>query len=119
MVASTKARQVPGERRPKMTTQTATVSARHASQYRAYVRQQASRHTYSTTRIEVVAGSTAPRCKGESYHWETPSGERCYHPNAYRRHFGRPVYCASTNRVEVGAEWLAAKRIPVAAMEVR
>jgi hypothetical protein len=99
-------------------TQASNISPRHAQQYRAYIRQQASRYAYRTTPIEVVDGDMAPRCQGESYRWETPNGTRVHHPHAYRRHFGRPVYCASTNRVQVGREWLATHHIPECAMKV-
>lgn len=117
MAASTNPRQVPGERRPKMTTTTQsqdtashTVSPRHALQYRSWLRRQAQAVRYAP--IRVVDGAKAPQQLGESGYWTTPSGAICRHPSAYRRAFGRPVYNASTVRVEVGREWLAEHRIP-------
>jgi hypothetical protein len=99
------------------TTQTNGISPRHASQYRAWLRAQAP-HAERHLPIEVVDGDQAPKRRGTGYYWETPSGQVCHHPNAYRRAFGRPVYCASTVRVEVGREWLAAHRIPEQALVV-
>ena len=59
--------------------------------------------------IEVIPGiALAPRTVGRSYHWVTPSGNPCPYPSAYRAHFGRPVYIASTRRVIVGETWLQA-----------
>jgi len=93
------------------TNQASAISLRHARQYRSWLRAQApgaERHLP----IRVVDGDQAPQLLGTSYHWETPSGQICRYPSAYRRAFGRPVYCASTRRVEVGREWLASRRIP-------
>jgi hypothetical protein len=59
--------------------------------------------------VKVVDGDVAPHCTGERSHYVTPSGKPVYHPNAYRRAFGKPVYVASTLAVEVGKEWLAAQ----------
>ena len=56
--------------------------------------------------VNVVDGAQPPTMKGTSYHWRTPGGEICYSPNAYRRKFGKPIYHASTHRVEVGEMWL-------------
>jgi len=97
-------------------TQNVKVSPRHASQYRAWLRAQAGAKSYAP--IVVVDGSQTPKRAGRSYYWETPSGAICRHPNAYRRAFGHPIYCASTVRVEVGREWLAAMRIPAEALTV-
>lgn len=58
--------------------------------------------------IEIIPGvAVAPRTVGESYYWTTPSGAICHHPSAYRAHFGRPIYQASTRRVVVGEQWAA------------
>jgi hypothetical protein len=57
--------------------------------------------------IEIIPGiALAPRSVGESYYWTTPSGSICHHPSAYRAHFGRPIYQASTRRVQVGSDWI-------------
>jgi hypothetical protein len=96
-------------------TQTSAISPRHAQQYRAWLRAQAP-HAETYAPIVVVDGTQAPQRRGTGYYFETPSGQICHHPNAYRRAFGRPIYCASTVRVEVGREWLAAKCIPVEAV---
>jgi hypothetical protein len=99
------------------TTQAHGISPRHASQYRAWLRAQAP-HAERHTPIVVVDGAQAPQRCGTGYYWETPAGDICRHPNAYRRAFGRPVYCASTVRVEVGREWLDSHRIPELALVV-
>jgi hypothetical protein len=61
----------------------------------------------SSRPIVVVPGRGAPRKCGEGCRFETPGGRPVYHPSAYRRAYGRPVYVASTRRVEVGAQWVA------------
>ena len=58
--------------------------------------------------VRVVPGWQRPIKRGEGYYWETPSGNICYHPSAYRNAFGHPVYVHSTHRVEVGKLWLQA-----------
>lgn len=57
--------------------------------------------------VEVIPGDAAPTNTGTGYYHVTPSGERVRFPNAYRRHFGRPVYVPSSRRVIVGEAWLA------------
>ena len=57
-------------------------------------------------RIVVVPGGAAPAVVGRGYHWRNASGDIIRHPGAYRRAYGRPIYHASTRRIEVGAEWL-------------
>ena len=65
--------------------------------------------TQANIQIEVIPGvAVAPRTVGETYHYVTPGGRPVYHPNAYRRAWGKPVYVASTRRVIVGEQWLAA-----------
>jgi hypothetical protein len=59
--------------------------------------------------VTVVEGDVAPHCTGEGCHYVTPSGKPVYHPNAYRRAFGKPVYVASTLQVVVGQGWLDAQ----------
>lgn len=57
-------------------------------------------------RIEVVPGNVAPHLAGRSYYWTTPSGKtEVHHPMAYR---WPTWYHASTRRVVVGEQWLAA-----------
>lgn len=55
--------------------------------------------------IKVVEGDSAPKSKGSGYFYTTPSGNRVYHPNAYRAAWGKPIYHHSTIRIEVGNEW--------------
>jgi len=59
--------------------------------------------------VDVIDGSDAPEVTGRSYYWTTPGGRPVYHPAAYRRAYGKPVYHGSTLSVEVGVEWLAAR----------
>lgn len=60
-------------------------------------------------RIQVVDGAAAPTLAGEGWHWSTKGGKRIDHPSAYsRKGWGNMVYVASTRRVVVGREWLAA-----------
>lgn len=67
---------------------------------------------HNTCPVLVVDGSAAPALAGESYHWVTP-GAPVRYPNAYRRAWGKPVYVASTLRVEVGLEWLATAGVEI------
>jgi hypothetical protein len=57
--------------------------------------------------IEIIPGiALAPRNAGESYYWTTPSGKTIVrYPSAYR---WPTWYHASTRRVQVGEQWLAA-----------
>jgi hypothetical protein len=84
------------------------MSARHAQQYRSWIRSQA--RAASHLPIAVVDGPSAPQELGERGYWTTPSGRTIVrHPNAY----GYPtLYHCSTRRVEVGRDWLAARCIP-------
>lgn len=92
---------------------TETVSARHAAQYRSWLRQQASVGTYRCP-VVAVPGKAAPRTAGEAGYHTTPSGKTIVrHPGAYGY---RTWYHCSTLRVEVGVAWLAARGIPVAAV---
>ena len=65
----------------------------------------------SCRRVVVVPGRVAPKQKGSPQHYLTPSGQPVYHPGAYRRAYGRPVYVSSTVRVEVGRDWLLCRGI--------
>ena len=62
----------------------------------------------STVCYTIVAGDAEPSYEGESYHYENKSGDRIWHPNAYRRKFGRSIYIPAHHRITVGAEWLVA-----------
>ena len=61
--------------------------------------------------IELVDGDKSPSYEGEEHYYVTPSGEYVRYPNAYRRAFGKPIYCHSTLRIEVGIDWLLSKGI--------
>lgn len=65
--------------------------------------------TQANIHIEVIPGiALAPRSVGESYHYETRTGLRIYHPSAYAKvGWSSMVYCASTRRVVVGGLWAA------------
>ncbi len=65
--------------------------------------------TQTNITIEIVPGiALAPRSVGHSYHYETKSGRRIWHPSAYsRRGWSSMVYCSSTRRVQVGSDWIA------------
>jgi hypothetical protein len=58
----------------------------------------------ATMPIVVVPGSSRPSLEGEPGYHTTPSGKtRVHHPGAYK---WRTLYHHSTQRVEVGAEWV-------------
>jgi hypothetical protein len=61
------------------------------------------------TPIVLVEGNSMPQYLEEGYHYETLTGKPIYHPIAYAKK-GRSnmVYCASTLRIEVGQDWIAA-----------
>lgn len=60
--------------------------------------------------IRIVDGSAAaPELVGESHHYVTPGGKPVYHPNAYRRAWGKPIYVSSTRAITVGRDWLFAR----------
>ena len=91
-----------------MTTSTITRTQRRAILAAANQRQ-------ANIAIEVIPGADlAPRTAGESWHYTTRTGQRIYHPSAYRRHgWSSMVYNCSSRRVEVGEHWLSAQgRIP-------
>ncbi len=54
--------------------------------------------------IRIVKGESPPKLKGRSYYYTNKSGDEIYHPNAYRKAWGKPIYNPSTIRVEVGSE---------------
>jgi hypothetical protein len=58
----------------------------------------------SSCPIVVVPGSSRPYSAGSAGYHTTPSGKtRVHHPGAYK---WRTLYHHSTQRVEVGAEWV-------------
>jgi len=61
---------------------------------------------HASCRVEIVPGDASPAMEGDGFHYTTPGGRSVYHPNAYRRAWGKPVYHGSTIRVEVGEEWV-------------
>ena len=100
----------------KTTTNLSTI-IRIASQYRAYVRTQVLPRNRGEYYIEIVDGNVAPRKRGDSWHYETRGGTRIDHPSAYRKSgWSNMIYCSSTRTIQVGREWLAARRIPAWAM---
>ena len=64
--------------------------------------------TQANIQIQIIPGiALAPRSVGESYHYETLSGSRIWHPSAYsKRGWSNMRYVASTRRVIVGSDWL-------------
>lgn len=64
--------------------------------------------------IVPVDGGSAPRVVGTSPHYRNASGDIIRHPSAYRKAWGKPIYHASTKRIEVGRDWLAAQGLPTA-----
>jgi hypothetical protein len=59
--------------------------------------------------IQVVPGNVAPYFAGSAWHYETAGGSRIWHPSAYAsKGWSNMRYIASTRRVVVGVEWLAA-----------
>lgn len=56
--------------------------------------------------IKIVSGSNPPKLVGRQHYWTNKSGDEIRYPSAYRRAWGKPIYNASTIRVEVGAEWI-------------
>lgn len=56
--------------------------------------------------ITIVNGNNPPKLKGRSYYYTNKSGHEIHHPSAYRKAWGKPIYHASTIRIEVGDDWL-------------
>lgn len=56
--------------------------------------------------LELVDGDSPPRTVGCSYGFTNKRGDKIYHPNAYMRAWGKPIYHPSSLRVEIGADWL-------------
>lgn len=61
--------------------------------------------------IETVDGFKAPKLVGRSYHYENASGDLIRYPSAYRKAYGKPIYCASTKAIIVGRGWLIRKML--------
>lgn len=77
------------------------------TQRRAILRSAA--ESQKNIRIEVIPGvAVAPRSVGQTWHYETRTGLRIWHPSAYaKRGWSSMVYCASSRRVIVGEQWVA------------
>jgi hypothetical protein len=59
--------------------------------------------------VVVVEGDSAPRVRGDGYHYTTRSGAAVDHPGAYARvGWSSLVYHPSTRHVAVGAGWTPA-----------
>lgn len=56
--------------------------------------------------IQIVTGNSPPKLTGRSYYYTNKSGDVIYHPNAYIRAWGKPIYNRSTIRIEVGSSWI-------------
>ena len=56
--------------------------------------------------IKLVDGFEEPAAYGSEAYYTTPAGKPVYHPNAYRRAFGRPVYHHCTLEIVVGIGWV-------------
>lgn len=65
------------------------------------------RASNATCPVEVIPGDSAPREVGKAAYYTTAGGKPVYHPNAYRRAWGKCVRHCSTIRVEVGEEWIS------------
>ena len=61
---------------------------------------------YSAAPIVIKDGKSPPHWAGSSFHYENKSGDRIWHPNAYRRAWGKPIYIASTRHIVVGSKWV-------------
>jgi hypothetical protein len=56
--------------------------------------------------VAIPETNAAPKLTGESWHYETRGGTRISHPSAYSKSgWSNMVYCHSTIRIEVGANW--------------
>lgn len=91
--------------------------ARHAAQYRTWLRVKAGAAGYNCRIVVLDASSQSPTFEGDVCHYTNRSGERIHHPAAYaKKGFSSIVYVCSTRRVEVGSEWLKVNGISVAAI---
>lgn len=62
--------------------------------------------TSSQCSINISDGSSPPTKSGRGSLYTNKSGHIIRYPNAYRRAWGKPIYQASTLKIEVGYEWL-------------
>ena len=56
--------------------------------------------------VEIVEGYVDPHMAGSTYYFTNKSGDIVRYPGAYSAKYGRPIYHASTRRVEVGQTWV-------------
>jgi len=54
-----------------------------------------------------VAGNKNPTIEGVGHYYTNKSGDIIRHPNAYKAAWGKPIYHASTKRIEVGDKWFS------------
>jgi hypothetical protein len=88
------------------------ISTRHHRQYRAWIRTVARAPHYAP--IQIVDGAKPPTKEGESFYFTNRSGTLVSHPSAYaKKGWSSLCYHGSTLRVEVGKEWMEARRIPL------
>lgn len=58
--------------------------------------------------VVVIPGNKKPKFKGERAHYVNTAGDWIYHPSAYsRKGFSSMRYKYSTQRIEVGAQYLS------------
>jgi hypothetical protein len=62
--------------------------------------------TCASPTIQLIDGNSKPRIVGRTFRWETKTGKPVYYPNAYKRAWGKPIYIASTRRIQVGKQWV-------------
>lgn len=62
--------------------------------------------TYNNCKVIFIKDSKKkPEIKGNRSYYTNKSGDIINYPNAYRRKFGKPIYHASTYRIEVGDKY--------------
>lgn len=59
--------------------------------------------------VVIVAGIMSPKLVGNKGYYTNKSGDIILHPQAYRKAWGKPIYHASSLRIEVGSDWLLNK----------
>lgn len=82
------------------------ISPEASKEIRSFAIKHARGYGYTAAPVIVVAGNSKPVWKGQSYYYTNKSGAIVYHPSAYRKAYGKPIYVASTRRIEVGQIWL-------------
>lgn len=91
--------------------------ARHAAQYRTWLRGKAGAAGHNCRIVVLDASCQSPTFVGDVHHYTNRNGERIRHPAAYaKKGFSSIVYVCSTLQVEVGSDWLKANGISVAAI---